>query len=279
MSIGDIHGRNQWKNAIFGSIMDYEHWRNEADNNIHQFMEDQYPTLHSIDKIVFIGDYVDSFDVKNLEMKQNLEEIIHFKKKLPNKVVLLLGNHDIQYIVPDQICSGYRPEMEYDFYQLFNDNIDCFQMAYYYESEDPYKNIKRTLWTHAGVSQEWLRSAKRVLESDKFRFKKEFEGADRMRVDELLNKMWDYRVDKLYDVDGDSGGWAPIGGPLWIRPRRLVREALEGFDQVIGHTPQRTIKTMVTEKALETQYYHMIDTIFLIDCLEHGDGTVLIKDY
>jgi hypothetical protein len=33
--------------------------------------------------------------VSNVEMKKNLEDIIFFKKVLPHKVVLLLGNHDV----------------------------------------------------------------------------------------------------------------------------------------------------------------------------------------
>jgi predicted MPP superfamily phosphohydrolase len=279
MSIGDIHGRNQWKHAIFGSIMDYENWRREADNGIHEFMADQYPTLNSVDKIVFVGDYVDSFDVKNPEMKLNLEEIIHLKRTMPEKVVLLLGNHDIQYIVPNQICSGYRPEMKYDFEHLFRSNLDCFQAAYYHETEDPYKNIKRTLWTHAGVTQGWLTSVKEFIESDRFRHKEDFKDMDRARPDEIINKLWEYQVSILFNVDSDSGGMSRWAGPMWVRPRRLSWEALEGYDQVVGHTPQRTVKEMVTEKASETTFTHMIDTIFLIDCLEHGDGTVLIKNY
>lgn len=279
MSIGDIHGRNEWKSSIFGSIADYEHWRREVDEGIVEFMADQYPLLQSLDKIVFVGDYVDSFDIGNVEMKLNLEEIIHLKRTYPEKVVLLLGNHDIQYIVPNQICSGYRPEMKHDFGDIFNRNIDCFQAAFYYESIDEEGNVKRTLWTHAGVTQGWLRSAKSLFNVDTFRHKEDFKDADFIRIDDLLNRMWEYRLNILFNVDSDSGGMSQWGGPFWVRPRRLSWEALEGYDQVIGHTPQRTIKTMVTENASETKYTHMIDTIYLIDCIEHGDGTVLIKDY
>jgi hypothetical protein len=279
MSIGDIHGRSQWKDAIFGSTLEYESWRREVDNGIQEFMADQYPLLSSLDKIIFVGDYVDSFTVNNVEMKLNLEEIIHFKKTYPDKVVLLIGNHDIQYILPNQICSGYRPEMKHDFGDIFNRNIDCFQMAYYHETEDPFKNIKRTLWTHAGVTQGWLRSAKGLFDIETFRFHEDFKDADFIRIDELLNRMWEYRLNILFNVDSDSGGMSQWAGPVWVRPSRLSWEALEGYDQVIGHTPQRTIKTMISEKSSETQYTHMIDTIYLIDCLEHGDGSVLIKDY
>ena len=50
--------------------------------------------IHKVDKIVFIGDYVDSFDISPVIILHNLKEIIEFKKQYPDKVVLLLGNHD-----------------------------------------------------------------------------------------------------------------------------------------------------------------------------------------
>ena len=278
LSIGDIHGRNKWKNIIFGSLLDYDHWRKEADEGIAEFMADQYKMLNDVDKIVFVGDYVDSFDVPNVEMKQNLEDLIHFKKIFPDKVVLLLGNHDIQYIVPDQYCSGYRPEMKYDFGDLFQKNIDLFQMAYYHERVIDGRH-KRTLWTHAGVTQGWLRQAKRSFTSDHYKFRDEFVGMEDARPDEILNKMWEYRHTALFNVDADSGGMSQYGGPLWVRPRRLVWEALEGYDQIIGHTPQPTIRTKIPLHCEEAERTDMIDTIYLIDCLEHGDGKYLLKDY
>jgi hypothetical protein len=279
MSIGDIHGRNTWKKAIFGSIADYNHWRTEIDNGAKEAFEDQYPNLQTMDKIIFVGDYVDSFDVNNIDMKLNLEEIIHLKREYPDKIVLLIGNHDVSYIVPHQICSGYRPEMKHDFEDIYRKNDDCFQLAFYHEREVEEGKIKRTLWTHAGVTQGWLKLLREIIQKPGFKFLEDFKDMELARIDELLNKAWEYRLGVLFNVDGDSGGMSQYAGPVWIRPRRLSWEALEGFDQVIGHTPQRTIKVQVTENASESTYTDLIDSIYLIDCLEHGDGTVLIKEY
>jgi len=280
MSIGDIHGRNDWKKPIFGSVQNYEHWRREVDNGAKDAFVDQYPVLAECDKIIFVGDYVDSFDVKNPEMKLNLEEIIHFKREYPEKVILLIGNHDVQYIVPHQICSGYRPEMKYDFEYIYRKNDDCFQLAYYHEAENSSvpSGKKRTLWTHAGVTQGWYRSLRELVQSPKFKFVEDFKDMELARIDDLLNKAWEYRLGILFNVDSDSGGMSQWAGPVWVRPRRLAWEAVEGFDQVIGHTPQKKINTRITE-ASENKWEEVQDTIFLIDCLEHGDGTVLIKDY
>jgi hypothetical protein len=61
-------------------------------------------------------------NLSNVDILHNLKEILWFKKSLPDKVVLLLGNHDIQYFIPNEVCSGYRGEMRPDLYDLFTQN-------------------------------------------------------------------------------------------------------------------------------------------------------------
>jgi hypothetical protein len=275
MSIGDIHGRNTWKVPVFGSVQNYEHWRREVDNGILEFMSDQYPKLQSLDKIVFVGDYVDSFDVSNVDMLRNLEEIIHFKKTYPEKVVLLLGNHDVQYFVPDQICSGYRPEMKYDFEKLFRDNLELFQICYYYETKYASGNPWRTLWTHAGVTQGWLRNAKNsTIFNPKYRFYEEFKNMDFARIDEFLNKLWEYQHSLLFSVDSSSGGMDHWGGPLWVRPSTLNYENVEGYDQIVGHTPKSHVVHFVSPDMSVESNPENRDVLTYIDCLEHGNGEV-----
>jgi metallophosphoesterase superfamily enzyme len=69
LAIGDIHGRDVWKDINFLAF----------------------------DKVVFVGDYVDSYIRSDWQVYQNLKEIIDLKKQNFDKVVLLLGNHDIHY--------------------------------------------------------------------------------------------------------------------------------------------------------------------------------------
>jgi predicted phosphodiesterase len=273
MSIGDIHGRNDWKKYIFGSIRNYGNWRIEVDKGNKEDFADQYPVLAECDKIIFIGDYVDSFEVKNLEMMHNLHEIIHFKKTYPDKVVLLIGNHDIQYIVPNRTYTGYRPEMQWPFGELYRKNNECFQMAYWHESEMPSSpsEKKQTLWTHAGVTQGWLQLLRETIQSPEFQFVENFKDMELARIDVLLNKAWDYRLDCLFNADRDSGGLEKWAGPLWVRPRMLAIDAIKGVDQIVGHTPQKTIITFTPDDSE--------DTVFVIDCIEHGDGKTLIREY
>jgi len=70
LTIGDLQGLPDWKKA------------NPED----------------FDLIIFLGDYLDSPIVKDKDMITNLKEIISLKKKNPEKVKLLLGNHEISYL-------------------------------------------------------------------------------------------------------------------------------------------------------------------------------------
>lgn len=70
--IGDIHGESWWK---------------ELANDIDK-----------IDLCIFLGDYVDSYTVSNEDMINNLLDIIQFKKDNSDKVILLYGNHEWNYL-------------------------------------------------------------------------------------------------------------------------------------------------------------------------------------
>jgi hypothetical protein len=273
LSIGDIHGRNAWKIKLFGSISDFEFWAREVHNGAHEAFEQDYP-LHQWDKVIFVGDYVDSFNISNVEMLQNLRDIILLKETYPEKIVLLIGNHDVHYIIPDQYCSGYRPEMKHDFGQIFNDNLTKFQLAYF-EDIPEYEGRKnrKVLWTHAGVTGGWLKILNESFTNERHRhyqILKEFADA---RIDRKLNLAWETRLSSLFLVDSYSGGMSQWAGPLWVRPGILEWEAIEGFDQIVGHTPKRSItKIWCPDESTESNP-NARDLIVLIDCLEHGDGT------
>ena len=113
LTIGDVHGRSTWKEIIFGGETEYFWWKQSIEEG---YDEEKTYEFQKFDKIIFLGDYEDSFDKSNVEILENLKDIIQFAKAYSNLVVLLLGNHDIQYIVKDKICSGYRGEMYHDLY-------------------------------------------------------------------------------------------------------------------------------------------------------------------
>lgn len=70
--LGDTHGQNKWKKII------------EANKDA--------------DEVIFIGDYFDSFTIPFSEQLSNFVDILNYKTDNKDKVVLLLGNHDYQYL-------------------------------------------------------------------------------------------------------------------------------------------------------------------------------------
>ena len=110
--IPDIHGRTFWKES-YKDISDYEY-------------------------VIFLGDYVDSYPSENISEEQtynNFVEIIDFKKNNSNKVILLTGNHDWNYIDYRFIKSSrYKSSMFDKYNQLFTDNKDLFKVVFKYDN-------------------------------------------------------------------------------------------------------------------------------------------------
>lgn len=268
LTLGDIHGRSIWKQIIFGGETEFHHWKLAVENDYETLIKDEY-VFHTYDKIIFVGDYCDSYDKTNDEILDNLKDIVLFARTYPELVVLLLGNHDVQYIKSNECCSGYRPEMRADLNEIFVNNKDLFKIAYL-DVFDTGKKIFKTLWTHAGVTGKWFESFMKDVNSTKFRFNDYFIGSEKWKIDKVLNVAWELQVDNLFDVDADSGGFNLWAGPLWVRPRILNDFYLEGYDQVVGHTPQGAVYEYCPLFGVESNP-DKLDTLTYVDALEHGD--------
>jgi len=201
LSIGDVHGEDRWKDL----------------GDIRELVEET-STEPKFDRYVFVGDYVDSFWVRDVEMVSNLEEIVAFKRAFPNKVELLLGNHDIQYFLEKNWlyrCSGYNDGIYPYLHELFVSNEDIFKIAY---------SKGKVLWSHAGVHALW---------ADKINIP---QGETAEQIATRLNKMWEDMDPDLFDVGYLRGGMERVGGPLWVDKQKLYKGPYNGIDQVVGHT-------------------------------------------
>ena len=118
--IGDIHGRNVWRRIV------------ENDTESH---------------FIFLGDYIDpySFELINEdECFENFEDLIDFKKKNPDRVTFLIGNHDAQYLnYPNFGASRLSRHYLQESLDLFRINYDLFQYAF---------QIENNLFIHAGIT-------------------------------------------------------------------------------------------------------------------------------
>jgi len=201
--VGDIHGRTVWK-EIF-----HKEW--------------------DADRVVFVGDYFDSFDIPGIDQLRNFEDIIKFKKESGKDVVLLIGNHDLHYFpeIGYTGTSGFQRNMYASISHAINENRQHLQMCY---AQDGF------LFSHAGISTKWL---KRV-------FKKAWNVNNVVeKVNELFatKPRWFNFPDHCFDPYGDNVDQTPV----WIRPRSLKiannnTNLYRKYIQVVGHTHRNGIE-------------------------------------
>ena len=223
--IGDIHGHTTWKQII----------AQEQD----------------ADRVIFVGDYFDSFVVPGLEQIQNFQDIIEFKTTTDKEVVMLVGNHDYHYFpeIGENGCSGYQARMAPSIQHIIDTNRDHLQLAYQFDD---------IVCSHAGLSSTWL--------DDTF---------DNWNVEDMVEKVnelfkfqprkIEYRSykqvgDKVYGTQGY--GDETFQGPIWIRPRSLMAVNYDTLRtqvrQVVGHTHMKQID--IEGKSTGGRYY-FIDTM------------------
>jgi predicted phosphodiesterase len=193
MVFGDLHGENKWEN--------------------HVKKIDQY------DYVVFMGDYVDSFTHLDVELIENLDNLIKLKEKHQNKVILLLGNHDNQYLYsdfPETRCSGFRQHIYLKLKSRYKNYFDFFNAAFQTE------NI---LFTHAGLLKAHYDKLNAINKNDN------------QRYDSYLNKMFFEKPRAMFSVSALRGGDDMHGGIFWADWRELVmeKECLP-INQVVGHS-------------------------------------------
>lgn len=221
IALGDTHGTTFWKYVV---------------------------NTQTFDKLVFVGDYFDSFDISWQDQLKNFLDIMAYKQAHPEDVVCLIGNHDYHYFpfIGDRGTSGYMggPASVSIGYEL-NKHLGELQMTYQHEE---------FLFTHAGVTPTWM---ERCLGEEAAR--------DIPNLHQHINDLWRYRP---YDFDykmlrfGQSTYGDDIWqSPIWVRPRSLMADAQDykkSIIQVVGHTHQSQID--IKGKATGGRYY-FIDTL------------------
>ena len=218
--ISDLHGRTIWK---------------EAD-------------LDTPDRIIFLGDYTDSFVETDETIYQNLLDIIQLKKKKPGKFVLLIGNHDAQYLhFPHYRCSGFRGWAQPSLSNLFAKHDNLFQVAH---QQGAY------LFTHAGVTNRWLNRLLKKTGNETLSITPNYNLAG------LLNEVHQQSMrfqNLLFEVGPVRGGYDAYSGPVWADRSESKADYLPEFHQIVGHTPIKEITTIGDETGSIT-YTDVLET-------------------
>jgi len=197
IALGDIHGRSIWK-------------RIAQENNY--------------DRLVFMGDYFDSKEGINPEQQlQNFAEIIELKKLQPEKIILLIGNHDFHYFrFAPRNYSGYQMEASPLIQTALNSALDSnyLQISFIHST---------FLFTHAGVTKTWLKNQK-------------YDST--ILIDVFLQDLFLKKPLAFHFTSGhvlSKIGNETCQTPIWVRPKSLFLDALDGYTHVVGHTQRPSI--------------------------------------
>lgn len=222
--IPDVHGRGTWKEVVKQSLK-------EKDTHI-----------------VFLGDYVDSFDIGGIKIVNNLREIISIKRKFPDKISLLLGNHDYAYIHNFIQITGFNSAFWYQYRELFEQNRDLFQLAWGYSGKEKY-----TLFTHAGLTEGYYNILVNVMnDSSSILIDLIGENWKELPLHEFLN----YFIDQqqlMWFVSHYRGGSDEFSSILWTDKQELINDNYSGINQVVGHTHSFSVE--VIEQFGDTLYF------------------------
>jgi hypothetical protein len=231
--LGDTHGRSNWKLAI------------HQDNP---------------NRVIFIGDYFDSYEISGVEQIDNFKQIIQYKENNPQvEVIMLIGNHDHHYFpeIGYTGTSGYQSGVGHSITQVIDENRHHLQMAYGFEDY---------LFTHAGVSPVFM---DQVFGTD---------GWNEESVIVDLNELFRYKPRAFLFNGLDSSGDSQTQTPIWIRPGSLMsvnkkhkKGLKKDYIQIVGHTQMNKLDLVGSDKFTGGRYY-------FIDTMDTSGQYLIIED-
>ena len=203
------------------------------------------------DLYVLIGDYFDTHEnISAARQISNFKDIIAYKKANMEKVILLFGNHDEHYLrTSREKYSGYQPLHKIDIQEVLHSAIDDNLMQMCYISG----NI---LFVHAGVSKTWCKE----------------HDIDMKNIEQSINDLFKHKPNSFGFIMGDNCdmyGDDICQSPTWIRPQSLLKDKIDGYIQVVGHTTMQKIKPINDVYVIDTlgtsgEYLKIIDGVISV---------------
>ena len=210
--IGDIHGKDDWKKIL---------------------------REHEWDKIVFLGDYFDSFTHSGKQQIDNFNEILAVKRANPNDITLLIGNHDLHYVI-NESYSGFQKVYQFDIKELLLPLLKNKEIQVYTIIDD-------YLLSHAGITYTYLKNNDIKLEDLNEHFY-------------ISPTILRFQPGDEYNVYGDE----VCQSPVWVRPKSLLADYITDYKYIVGHTRQDQITK--------------VGNVWFIDCLDSSKEYLLLEN-
>ncbi len=232
--VPDIHGRVFWKSILpFLSSNKYE-------------------------KIIFLGDYVDPYISEGYHWNDAIKaliDVIYLKRQYKDKIVLLLGNHDLGYI-DERINTCRRDIRNCDIIRTilleYSKDFDLL-----YDKSCSVENITRVLYSHAGITHDFYSVLKNRLDINE------------SYIVYTINKMWHESgenrdlIKLLLSYVGELRGGEDVSGSfVWadIHEHDFEDFTIPNTFQIFGHSQTPYVPIIGTSCAcLDTRQVFEID--------------------
>ena len=230
--LGDLHCRTIWKNIVLKEGA-------------------------SCDKIIFLGDYTCPREVKFEDPTDTcgfLYDILDFKDKNPDKVVLLRGNHDLASLGYYWARCWPQDYSKVQAYWQTKDVTNWFLKNTQWIYQIPNTNI---VCSHAGIGQLFLDNV-----CKHFKYSNNGWDFNVYNEKELLEHINDIEPCELFgftDNDPfDTNGESETQPCTWIRPYTLLGCGIKDIIHIVGHTPTEHICN-IKEEILNTRDKYNIE--------------------
>lgn len=213
------------------------------------------------DSIVLLGDIMDEWNATTEDRCHMAEHLAAWMEEQTSKreVSLLLGNHDLPYLLDEQWIRHQAPGFDEEAWEGVHEIYETlpWQVAVVVPRSH---GLEPLVCTHGGIMESWLRGS---LQSEAV--------SPSAIVDDINRLIPLHQWHTLYSWG--QGGANRFISPLWARPENLMSGAAVGLHQVVGHTPVRTV-TLSATKDSSVLY---ADTMTLaMDGSAVGDGSLLL---
>ena len=195
-------------------------------------------------------------------------------------VRVLLGNHDVIYLMPPRsrdryrlkvVSPGYHPGAHETIHPML---MELEPRIAFGVELSPFPDGRQVLCTHAGVTDDWLEWCGRVLDSRP-------EATTATGLADWLNQLFrEHPMTFMKRVGVARGGGYRRGvSPLWADKSETEREARpRNIIQIVGHTPVATVTPAASHSVACPSIWYC-DTMSYDDHGDHlGDAMMLLYD-